>query len=158
MCSTCRLKISEMVSLSTLDKSSSDEATTSVSIDDDNTPEITSKLGIAALNESLSIIGETPIKKKRLNEKNYPKEKLKKVSAALQKNIFSLEASNIEEQSYKDPIETEIISQLKSKFNQTTSKSEKMLILTILPQSWSIKKFKQNSVYQIIWQEVQKDL
>lgn len=53
-------------------------------------------------------------------------------------NYLSLKASTSQE--CQNPIENEIISQLKEKFSQTTSRSEKMLILTVLPQSWTIRK------------------
>lgn len=60
------------------------------------------------------------------------------MSDAIQRNL-SLKASTSQE-CQKDHTENEIIRQLKEKFSQTTSRSEKMLILTVLLQSRTTKK------------------
>jgi hypothetical protein len=41
---------------------------------------------VDSLNNSLQVLGETPIKKKRLNEKYYPKNKVEKVTSAIKRS------------------------------------------------------------------------
>ncbi len=43
-------------------------------------------------------------------------------------------------QSSNDDDESEIIRQLKKKFQETTERSEKVQVLTVLPKTWSIRK------------------
>lgn len=59
-------------------------------------------------NNSLQILRETPIKKKRLNEKNYPKNKVEKVTSAIKRklNVSS-------DEKVIDTTEAEIVKQLK---------------------------------------------
>lgn len=89
-----------------------------------------------SLNISLHILGESPVSKKKIKLQKYPKEKSKKIGNAIQK-LFQLDPTNDEE---VIPVESEIICQLKEKFHTSTSRSEKVQILTILPKSWSIRK------------------
>lgn len=90
---------------------------------------------IESLNESLGLIDETPVKKCRLSEKKYPENKLKTVSEAFRTKILGLSPENPVQPNY----DSEIISQLKEKFNRTTNKSLQMQILTTLPNSWTLK-------------------
>ena len=99
-------------------------------------------IAIELLNSSLQFAGVSPIKKKRMKEKKYPKEKIKNVMKVVKKKMLNVSSSESEE----NPIETsesEIIAQLKDKFNSSNRKSEKVQILTILPQSWSIRKIEE---------------
>lgn len=98
-----------------------------------STPE--KEQAIESLNESLSLIDETPVKKKRLTEKKYPENKLKKVTEAFRTKILGLSPDNPVEANY----DSEIINQLKEKFNSTQDKSLQMQILTTLPKSWTLK-------------------
>ena len=50
-----------------------------------------------------------------------------------------------------DSDESEMIMQLKEKFHSTTERSLKVQILTVLPMSLSIKKFKMNLKLLITW-------
>ena len=89
------------------------------------------------LNQCLSAIGETPVIKKKLQQTKYPKEKIKKIKSAVKmKMLPTMESSDIDE-------ESEIITQLKVKFRATTERSEKVQILTVLPQSWTIRKIQE---------------
>lgn len=90
---------------------------------------------IEVLNTSLTLIDETPVKKKRLNEKKYPENKIKKITEAFRTKILGLSA---EETVQAPNYDSEIISQLKEKFKSTTNKSVQMQILTTLPKSWTI--------------------
>jgi len=89
---------------------------------------------LKSVNECLQAIGETPIIKKKLAYKNYPKEKLRKIKVAASKAMLPpFMSTEIDDDS-------EIIGQLKEKFHASTDKSQKVQILTILPKSWSIIK------------------
>ncbi len=52
----------------------------------------------------------------------------------------------------------EMIEQLKEKFEKAEEKNAKLQVLTILPKSWSIPKFKKNLEQQLIWHRRPKSL
>ena len=90
-------------------------------------------LSLEPVNQCLSAIGETPIVKKKLQQVKYPKEKLKKISRAMKTKLLP-------ERESSDSDESEMITQLKDKFDNVTKGSDKVLVLTVLPKSWTIKK------------------
>ena len=63
----------------------------------------------------------------------YPKEKLREVSRAMEKKLLPEGESS-------DSDESEMIAQLKEKFESTSKRSEKVLLLTVFPKSWTIRK------------------
>lgn len=136
VCDSCRKAVLKLVPALSLEpeKSLNNEA---VEIEEGFqllTPE--KSQAIETLNTSLSLIDETPVKRKRLSEKKYPEIKFKKVTEAFRTKLLGLSPEN--------PIQTinngqEIINQLKEKFNSTTNKSLKIQILTTLPKSWTLK-------------------
>lgn len=73
VCSRCRNKISEIPE-PTLDLHDTDSHSSRDSVAEILQTDVV----VDSLNNSLQILGETPIKKKRLNEKNYPKNKVEK--------------------------------------------------------------------------------
>lgn len=91
------------------------------------------------LNKSLELIGESPLKKKKVNVPSYTKNKLNKIRSSLEKNLLP-ESSQEEVIIEHSEDQSEIIQQLKEKFAQTIIRSEKMTILSILPMSWNCKK------------------
>ena len=109
---------------------------------------------LESINQCLSAIGETPVVKKKLQQAKYPKEKMKKIRVAVKKKLLPvIESSDIDD-------ESEIITQLKDKFQATTERSEKVQILTVLPKSWTIRKVQDEfgaSNYNI-WSVKQKNL
>ena len=115
ICNSCRKKISEM---ETEARESSDENTFHYQ-------------DLESVNKGLSIIGESPVIKSKLQGRQYPKEKLIKIKSAFMKSMLTSE--DIDD-------ESEMIKQLKEKFHETQEKSVKVQILTLLPMSWSIKK------------------
>ena len=80
-------------------------------------------------NEYLRDMGLTPITKRKLQSRKYQKQKVEAITTMLQKAGISEKTSD----------EDEIVAQLKEKF-VIANRSEKILILTVLPQSWSIRK------------------
>ena len=69
---------------------------------------------------------------------SYPKEKLRKIKDVATKAMLPFMASTEIDDG------NEIIGQLKEKFHACTNKSQKVQILTVLPKSWSVKKFRKN--------------
>lgn len=93
------------------------------------------------INSSLATLSETPLKRYRLSQSShYKKKKFKKVSVAVKRKIELVSGAPFSSESdLDDKTESEILQQLKEKFNETENRSEKLTILTILPQSWSRK-------------------
>ena len=82
----------------------------------------------------LTEIGETPYSQSRARSKCYSRQKMKKITEALQRTVIT-----------EAPIDeaTEMIKQLKEKFQETKKRSEQVQVLTVLPKSWSLKKIQQ---------------
>ena len=51
---------------------------------------------------------------------------------------------------------TEMIEQLKEKFQETKKRSERVQVLTVLPKSWSVRKCNRSLVSQSIWHDNQR--
>ena len=86
----------------------------------------------------LAEIGETPFSQSRARSKTYSKQKVKKITEALQRTVIT--GAPIDDGS-------EMIQQ---EFRETKRRSEQVQVLTVLPKSWSVKKV-QFSEY-LAWQ------
>ena len=63
------------------------------------------------------------------------------VPETTQSSVCASNETSVEEVSSDEAVDgSALIKQLKGKFRSTASRSEKLVILTILPQSWSLKK------------------
>lgn len=107
---------------------------------DSTIEELDKELALSSLNESLHNLGESPVEKKRLSQKKYPKEKMKRVEKAFKRKLLYIPS---EESSNEGAAEEEVIVQLKEKFKSSNNRSEKIQLLTILPKSWTNKKIEQ---------------
>ena len=89
---------------------------------------------VSSLNVCLAEIGETPFSQSRARSKTYSRQKVKKITEALQRTVIT-----------GAPVDdgTEMIQQLKEKFRETKRRSEQVQVLTVLPKSWSVKKVQQ---------------
>lgn len=104
------------------------------------------------LNESLTILGESPVvKRKACISLNYSKSKVRSVEAVVKRKLELISGNAIEESEAEDSPDTEMIAQLKEKFRMSTKTSEKVQILTVLPRSWSIRKMSSSFKLRIIW-------
>ena len=85
----------------------------------------------SSLNMYLAEISETPYSQSRACSKSYARQKVKKITEALQHTVIT-----------GAPIDdgTEMIQQLKEKFQETKKRSEQVQMLTVLLKSWSVKK------------------
>ena len=90
-----------------------------------------SSASLALVNQCLKESGKTPITKRKLRTRKYAKKKLDEITSMMEKLVIG-EDSKSED--------SEIIRQLKEKFQSTSERSIRVQILTILPQSWSIRK------------------
>ena len=92
---------------------------------------------LIALNEALKCTGATPQQKRKAKRSMvYTKAKFRKVEEAVKKALdLGQEDGQLQQND-----ECEIIQQLKEKFAITTSRSEKVKILTVLPKSCSVLK------------------
>ena len=88
----------------------------------------------SSLNMHLAEVGATPYSQSKARSKSYSRQKVKKITEALQRTVIT-----------GAPIDdgTEMIEQLKEKFQETKKRSERVQVLTLLPKSWSVKKMQQ---------------
>lgn len=141
ICDKCRKKISNEKPIQEITEVENNPGTSS----QDETVFTDPETAVDYLNKSLELIGESPIKKKKLGVSSYGMKKLEKVKSTLEKQLIPDKSmcSSDDLQNKGNEVESEIIEQLKLKFSQTTKRSEKITILTILPQSWSCKKIEE---------------
>ena len=120
----CRKKVIE------LQQSSSGDAESPRSVEDQSVKDEWDAV-TTSISALLTSVGESPVDKRRIGNKRYAEGKLKMIEQNVRKKL-KLEPS-------KDDFQ-EVLEQLKRKFNGCAKKSEKLQVLTILPQSWSIKR------------------
>ena len=82
----------------------------------------------------LAEIGETPCSKSRGRSKTYFRQKVRKITEALQCTVIIGAPTDDG---------TDMIQQLKEKFGETRRRSEQVHVLTVLPKSWSVKQVQQ---------------
>lgn len=93
---------------------------------------------IDALNKSLNLIGNSPIKKDKISQKRYSSEKIEKITNAISDKLFNVNVVS-EDVSVKENDESGIVEILKDEFNRTSEQSTKIRILTIF-KDWSFRK------------------
>ena len=86
------------------------------------------------MNQCLKEFGKTPITKRKLRTKKYSEKKLDEITSMMEKLVIG--------DNSKSSNESEIIQQLKEKFQSTSERSTQVQILTVLPKSWSIRRIK----------------
>ena len=85
------------------------------------------------LSSLLVSLGQSPIDRTKLGRKRYCEDKVKEIEQGIRKKL-KLEPPK-EEQEYQ-----ELLEQLKKKFGDSSSRSEKLQVLSVLPQSWTIQR------------------
>ena len=134
---TCHKAVNEASLTVTI---SSEETDTSTDFASD---EIDLETDVQLLNQSIQSFSESPIcTKKLISQKKYPENKIRKINNLIRKKLkMNIQDEELHsKKSKKENDFTEILNQLKEKFYSTLMQSEKIQILTILPQSWSINK------------------
>jgi hypothetical protein len=135
ICDTCRRRLSKESLESELIPSEPDPTRPVSSLATKSDPHFSDASEVASsLNKYLVGIGETPYSQSRARSKSYSRQKVKKITEAMQRTVIT-----------GTPIDdgTEMIEQLKGKFQEAKKRSEQVQILTVLPKSWSVKKIQQ---------------
>jgi hypothetical protein len=108
VCDKCRTKISKL-KCDASNKQKYDES-------DSNEIEQFAKItAMQSLNESSQLIGESPIKKKRLGEGKYPTSKMKRIEKAVKTRILNI-PKNVNSSSVSPSPDAEILKKRKEKF------------------------------------------
>lgn len=102
-------------------------------------PYVSKETAISLLNQFLAEVGEPPVDKKRLLQRNYCTAKVAIIASLLKTVIFCGHRSDTEISEDSGQV---VITQLKDKFASSEDRSEKTRILTLVPQNWSILKIK----------------
>lgn len=97
-------------------------------------PYVDSSEAISSLNQCLAEIGETPYIKHKAHQRHYPEQKMKRITDAMKRTLLT-------DTDYDHILgdEDEIVEQLRNKFELSTSRSEQLQILTVLPQNWTLQ-------------------
>lgn len=109
--------------------------------DSDNDPTFdvptTSSHIIETLNTSLKELGESPIDVKKIKSKQYSGTKIKKIESSMRRTLFAHSQESSDDEPEK--LESSVLSNLKANFSSAHRK-KKVMILTCLPETWSIRK------------------
>ena len=104
---------------------------------------------LAILNESLSLLGGSPVKKRKLSKKRYVLQKVEKTASLLQQKMTKIQSESDVSSESSEETECvdkrasyfdEMITELKAKYKTCTSRSDKIRVLTAAPASWSARK------------------
>lgn len=144
VCATCRNKLAKTPSPKSPECQSSSTSKNSSPSKSDvecSTPEeIENEYEFRRLNKSLASFDVTPLKKSRMSHSpHYRKAQFNKIGTTIKRKLELVSGEPMSSENEKDDNKTEceIIQQLKEKFNEATSRSEKLTVLTILPKSWT---------------------
>lgn len=145
VCDSCRKELSTLKNNQELNQAIADQCIaqelTTVSSDSDSEkdPNFHSKPEVVeTLNASLHELGESPLDSKKINSMTYASNKIQKINSAMKRKLFTA----VEESSDEDTelLEDSILNKLKLNFSNCTSRVKKLMILTCLPESWSVRK------------------
>ena len=131
ICDYCRKKLAKLPDLDALAESPTQCGSPT------NEQYLDAPEAIATVNRCLFEIGETPLPSATKDTKRI-EHKMDRLTEAMKELILE-DPTDINPQ---ESDESEIIMQLKVKFQATTKRSEQLQILTILPQSWTRKRIR----------------
>lgn len=97
---------------------------------------------IESLNKGLSILGSSPIKKRKLTQKRYSEEKVNKITEVIKKKVFHMTDDGPDDPDDDDD-EITILRTLQESFNTSDDRTHKIKILTIF-RHWSYQKISLN--------------
>ena len=98
----------------------------------------TNSLVVQTLNTSLQELDQSPIDKSKIKSKHYASSKVKKKSSSLKRKLF-VAAENSSSENDND-IDKSVLQNLKNNFLSSTSRTKKLMLLTCLPENWSVRK------------------
>lgn len=136
ICDKCRKKISMLKKTEPINDENAEDPSGSETYSEKDTDFKANMEAVQTLNRSLQELGESPIDKKRMKSKSYTTSKIKKISSSMKRELFPA-AKHSENES---DIEESVLQNLRNNFVTCTSKKKKMVLLTCLPQNWSVRK------------------
>lgn len=141
ICDKCRKEITGIKNAQSLsEKNIEDDNSHSETILDDATDFTTNTELVQSLNISLEQLGESPISRKRMKCKKYGTSKVRKISSTMKRKLFVAAAESSSSESDNDIEKSEVVKNLKIKFSSCTNRTKKLMLLTCLPENWSIRK------------------
>ncbi|GBN46744.1 hypothetical protein AVEN_184302-1 [Araneus ventricosus] len=137
ICDKCRkeitmLKYAKPISDKNLDSFASE------TISDEDPDFAANSVTVQTLNTSLQELGESPIDKRKVKSKRYATSKVKKISSSMKWKLFVAAENSSSEND--NEIDESILQNLKSNFLSSTSRTKKLMLLTCLPENWSVRK------------------
>lgn len=135
ICDKCRKEISLIK-----DKEQRDAGSDS-SVDEASDPNFTapSSVVLDTFNSSLVQLGESPVDCKKIKSKHYSAEKMKKIEGAMKRQLFAKNNSS-SDMDEPNELNESVLTNLKKVFSSTVSRKKKVMLLTCLPESWSVRK------------------
>lgn len=128
ICDACRKKLGKQTTVRESDTESDEQTKSRAEVYVDTSE------AISSINQCLTEIGVPRFVKSKVQRRHYRHEKVRKVTEAMKRVVLT----DVEDDECTD--NDEIIVQLKAKFMSTKSRREQLQILTILPQSWALKR------------------
>lgn len=92
---------------------------------------------LKSFNDSLVELGESPIDKKKCRYKKYSQEKAQKINFSVKRKFLPNAYSPEHEEDSEDD---EIVNHLINAYQNCKSRTKKIMLLTLLPDNWSIRK------------------
>ncbi|GBM10093.1 hypothetical protein AVEN_230362-1 [Araneus ventricosus] len=115
-----------------------DDSSASETFSDKDPDFTTNSVVVQTLNTSLQELGESPIDKRKVKSKHYATSKVKKNSSSMKRKLFVTAENSSSEND--NEIDESILQNLKSNFLSSTSRTKKPMLLTCLPENWSVRK------------------
>lgn len=134
ICDTCRKNLTK---LKKAEKEEEDSSGPEVNITNNDPNFSATSTVVQTLNASLHELGESSIDKKKISSKNYAKSKVQKISSSMKRKLFVAAETSSDSDSDVNEL---ILQNLKINFLNCNSRAKKLLILTSLPETWSIRK------------------
>lgn len=107
-------------------------------ISEDSESEILNE-SLKLFNSSLVELGESPVDRKKAKYRKYSNKKMKNITSTVKRKLLSNAKSSDEDQNNSDS-KNEILNHLKKQYKNCESRGKKIMLLTLLPENWSIRK------------------
>jgi hypothetical protein len=152
LCKNCRKNLDQMARIEREPETSSSEessiGTCTLQPEKEDSEAEFMDYDLSDINTSFQAVGESPFKlNKALSRQTYTTKKITKLTKKVTEKLMSIKGdkglnypSTSKESSEEEKYFHEMIEQLKDKFNNTSKRSTKISILTILPNSWTERK------------------
>lgn len=143
VCDSCRKELSTLKNNKETNQASATQSLEPEILntsDSENDPDFNSKSDVVeTLNASLHELGESPLDSRKIKSKRYASQKIVKINSAMKRKLFtSIQDSSSDEA--HETLDDSILKNLKDHFSHCTSRDKKIMILTCLPDSWSVRK------------------